>query len=120
MNKVVIKYVGNGLFKDAKGVMWDRDNNAIENRTTRDYDGTEEEFRKERPDLAFMVDYGQMQMHLISDNEVKAEVKTPVIPPVEPPVTEEVKTEVVPPVTEEVKSEPAKATGTKVTVNANK
>lgn len=60
--KAIITYVGNGVWRDAKGVCWSRVEKVNVNiLTTRSYDEAE---YNEREDLKFMVKYGEMKLTL--------------------------------------------------------
>lgn len=61
--KAVVSYIGNGVWRDAKGKCWSRNERKdVDILSTRSYDKGEYE---ERDDLKFMVKYGEMKLSLV-------------------------------------------------------
>lgn len=61
--KAVVSYIGNGVWRDAEGKCWSRnERNDVDILSTRSYDKDEYE---ERDDLKFMVKYGEMKLSLV-------------------------------------------------------
>lgn len=61
--KAVVSYIGNGVWRDAKGKCWSRnERKGVDILSTRSYDKGEYE---ERDDLKFMVKYGEMKLSLV-------------------------------------------------------
>lgn len=63
VKKAVVTYVGNGIWRDAKGCSWARNDKPNTNiKATRSYDEADYEARE---DLKFMVKYGEMRVSLV-------------------------------------------------------
>lgn len=61
--KAVVSYIGNGVWRDAKGKHWSRNERKDANiLSTRSYNKSEYD---EREDLKFMVKYGEMKVSLV-------------------------------------------------------
>lgn len=61
--KAVVSYIGNGVWRDEDGECWSRNENSHANiLNTRSYSKCDYE---NRPDLQFMVKYGEMRVTLV-------------------------------------------------------
>lgn len=68
-SKHVIKYLGQGIWKDNKGKLWSKDEKEQRDiLSAREFESAsdEETFLNSRPDIKFMVEYGQMSINTIS------------------------------------------------------
>lgn len=111
MAKVVIKYNGISIHKDSEGELWGQ-NETDTIKSTRQYDGDIQELKEDRPDLAFMIEYGSMEAIEVGEEEKTPEpLKTQTPPKAQEPPKEEAEKTPEPP-----KTEADKATGGKVTV----
>lgn len=57
--KVIVRYVGSGIWKDSKGDLWAKEDKTKNILTERQYSKSEYETRE---DIKFMVSYGAMQI----------------------------------------------------------
>jgi hypothetical protein len=66
MNKHLIMYKGNSIWRDIKNELWGKSANpSIKESRTYESDKNKEDFLDERGDIKFMIEYGHMSMESI-------------------------------------------------------
>lgn len=91
MAKIIVDYIGTGIWVDGKGNRWAKNAKDINDeniKDTRDFESESlETFKEERSDIGFMLEYGQMKSHVIASEpvkEAKQDAPKPFVPPIPP------------------------------------